>query len=62
MTALITIKEVSEALKVSRAGLYRLIQAKELPVVRIGARLRFDPVSIQKFVDARRQGEKRTAA
>ena len=44
-----TWREVARALKVSRSWIYARAQSGELPSLRIGGMLRFDPVAIQRF-------------
>ena len=44
-----TWREVARALKVSRSWIYARAESGELPSLRIGGMLRFDPVAIQHF-------------
>ncbi|HUM12323.1 MAG TPA: helix-turn-helix domain-containing protein [Myxococcaceae bacterium] len=44
-----TWREVARALKVSRSWIYARAESGELPSLRIGGMLRFDPVAIQRF-------------
>jgi excisionase family DNA binding protein len=44
-----TWREVARALKVSRSWIYARAESGELPSLRIGGMLRFDPLAIQRF-------------
>lgn len=58
---LLSINEVAEYLHVSRQTIYRLIEAKGLPHVRIGYVLRFDlPTILQWAQDFTSSGDKLT--
>lgn len=47
---LLTIKEVSNILKISESTLYRWVHKKEIPFVKLGGKLRFSPDEIQEFI------------
>ena len=38
---MMTVSEVSEYLRISKASVYRLVKMKEIPVIKIGRQLRF---------------------
>jgi len=44
-----TWREVAQALKVSRSWIYAKVERGDLPSLRIGGMLRFDPVAIRRF-------------
>src|SRR5438067_1956028 len=52
---LLTIPQVALALNLSRAKIYRLIQNRELPVVRIGRAVRVSWTSLQHWVSLQEQ-------
>ena len=45
-----TVKEVSEYLRVSRASIYRLVKERKIPVSRIGKHLRFRKRTIDEWL------------
>lgn len=47
---LLTIKEVSNILKISESTLYRWVHKKVIPFVKIGGKLLFDEDEIQKYI------------
>jgi excisionase family DNA binding protein len=47
---LMTMAETQETLQVSRPGVYRLVRAGELPVIRIGTRVRFAPSDVAALI------------
>ena len=47
---MMTVSEVSEYLRISRASVYRLVKMKEIPVIRIGRQLRFRKDVIDKWL------------
>ncbi len=47
---LLTIKEVSEVLKISESTLYRWVHKKEIPFVKLGGKPRFLQDEIQEFI------------
>ena len=49
-----TVKEVADFLRVSRSWVYHRAEAAELPCLRIGALLRFDPARIQAYARGER--------
>lgn len=51
-----TWREVARALKVSRSWIYAKAESGELPSLRIGGMLRFDPGAIRRFALAPRVG------
>ena len=55
---LLNIGAVAELLGLSRASIYRLIEAGELQPIRVGARSpRVSPAEIRRFVERRRARE-----
>jgi predicted DNA-binding transcriptional regulator AlpA len=62
MTKLLNIREVQEALGVSRAGMYQLRRVHALPYIKLGGRLRFEPEAIAKHVADRRMKSAEQAA
>lgn len=52
-----TVKEVSELLKVSRLTVYRWIKSKKLPAIKIGKEFRFAKGEIEKFLNTMRTSE-----
>jgi excisionase family DNA binding protein len=49
--------DVAAHLKVSRSWVYKAADNGTLPVVRIGALLRFEPAAIRAFVERMRSGK-----
>jgi excisionase family DNA binding protein len=45
-----TWREVARALKVSRSWVYAKAETGELPSLRVGGLLRFDPAAVRRFV------------
>jgi len=56
-SGLMTVKEVSEYLRVSRASVYRMVKEGKIPVSRIGKHLRFRKEVIDEWLT---QMEKKT--
>jgi len=52
---LLTIGEVSEALNVSRATVYRLMETGELEPVRVRSRTRFEPEVVRGYIERNRE-------
>jgi excisionase family DNA binding protein len=52
---LLTIGDVSEALNVSRATIYRLMETGELDPVRIRSRTRFEPTVVRGYIERHRE-------
>ena len=48
---LLTIKEASEYLGISEKGLYNMIYRREIPFVKLGGKLRFDIIDIEKWIN-----------
>lgn len=55
MEKLLTVQEVAELFGVSRRQVYYLIASENLPVFRIGSRLRFAPAEIRDWMDKRKE-------
>ena len=49
--------EVAELLRVSKATAYRLVQAGELPALRVGHQLRVDPRELDQWLYGRANRE-----
>jgi excisionase family DNA binding protein len=47
-----TWREVARALKVSRSWVYAKAERGELPSLRVGGLLRFDPIEVRRFATA----------
>ena len=52
MERLMDFKDVKKYLKTSRATLYRLIQAKQIPATKMGRQWRFKKERLDKWLDA----------
>lgn len=50
------VKDVARFLKVSRSWVYARADAGELPSVRVGGLLRFEPEAVRAFVHGQRSG------
>lgn len=53
MEPLLTVNDVLSALAVSRATLYRLVAAGELPLLKLGRATRFRTEDVRAYVDRR---------
>jgi excisionase family DNA binding protein len=51
----LTIRDVSDALNVSRATIYRLMETGELEPVRIRSRTRFEPEVVRGYIERNRE-------
>lgn len=54
--ALWTIREVADFLRVHPKTISKWIRSRGFPCVRVGARIRFDPSDVTKWVSARKEG------
>lgn len=54
--ALLTYDEVGKLLAVTGRTVFTLAKRGELPAVKIGSRVRFDPADVRAFIDRRRTG------
>lgn len=54
LPGLIRVEAVAQVLGLSRPMIYKLVNTGELPTVRIGKTLRFDPADVAAFIQARR--------
>ena len=52
MPDLLTVKEVSELLKLSVLTIYKYIRERRLEVVEFGGHYRIDKLSLDKFIDS----------
>ena len=50
MKNLLTVQEVAEMLKISVSTLYRWVNKREIPFVKLGGKLRFNEGEIKTFV------------
>ena len=50
----LTVKEVTELLKVSRLTIYRWVKSKKLPAIKIGKEFRFAKGEINSFLNSMR--------
>jgi excisionase family DNA binding protein len=48
-----TATQVADLLNVRASQVYRLVQGRQIPFIRIGRQLRFDPSAIQEWLEAR---------
>lgn len=54
MSKLLTISEVTEITRLSKASLYAYVAAKKIPYVKLGARVLFSPDELQDWIDQRK--------
>ncbi len=50
MRKLLTISELSTLLNIARKTVYNLVYRREIPFVKVGGSLRFDPDQIDKWI------------
>lgn len=50
MEALLKIKDVSELIGTSPAGVYKMIYNRQIPFVKLGKRIRFKPAQISAWI------------
>jgi putative molybdopterin biosynthesis protein len=50
METLLTIKELSEILKINENSIYQMVHKREIPFIKLGGRLRFQLSEIEKYV------------
>jgi excisionase family DNA binding protein len=50
------VKDVARYLKASNSWVYKAAERGELPTIRIGAMLRFDPAAIRVWLEAKKRG------
>ena len=58
---LVTPEELAQAMSVSRGQVYKLAKAGDLPCIRIGTSVRFEPRDVRVYVQAHKQGGKEKA-
>ena len=51
-----TVPDVAKFLRASTSWVYKAAERDQLPSIRIGAMLRFDPVAIRAWLNARKRG------
>lgn len=57
---LLSIEEVSEVLRISERGVYRLLERSELTAVKVGACTRIEPAEVRRYIaEQRRQATER---
>jgi excisionase family DNA binding protein len=54
LPTLLTPQETSEVLRISIAGIYRLVEKRELPFYKVRRSLRFDSVDVMTYLNGRR--------
>jgi len=52
-TKLMTVAEVAEYLRISRASVYRLVRSRQVPVSTVGRQLRFRRGSIDRWLQGK---------
>lgn len=50
MLDLLTIQDVARILRTSRFFIYRKVESGEIPALKVGRLLRFDPAAIEKWL------------
>ncbi len=53
MQKLLTLDEVSEITRLSKATIYAYVAAKKIPHTKLGARVLFDPSMIEEWINKR---------
>ncbi len=56
MKNLLTVKEVAALLRVSAQTLYKMLEAGDIPAVKVGSQWRFDSDKIQEWIEGRAAG------
>lgn len=56
MSRLMTLREVAVFLAVNERTVRRMLLRRELPCVRVGVQLRFDPSDVLRWVRQRKEG------
>jgi hypothetical protein len=56
--ALWTPRELAAHFKIHHKTLAAIVRKQRIPCLRIGTRLRFDPVEVRRWADARREGSR----
>jgi len=56
MEHLLTVREVSELLRLHEKTIYSLVARGSIPHVRLGRRVLFSPIDVKCWVEARREG------
>ena len=54
MNSLLTLQEITELTRLSKATIYAYVAAKKIPFVKLGARVLFSPDAIQEWIDKRK--------
>jgi excisionase family DNA binding protein len=52
---LLSVDEVTQVLRISESGVYRLVRSGELARVKVGSRTLFEPAEVRRFIEQRRQ-------
>ncbi len=56
MTDLLTTKQVQTLLRVDRTTIYRMVEAGQLPAIRVGKQWRFAPADVDHWLQSGRYG------
>jgi excisionase family DNA binding protein len=62
LTKLLTYPEVADALGVSQMTVRRLVARGDLPIIRVGRQVRFDPFEVRLYVERGRHRRSADAA
>lgn len=54
---LLTVPEVAEMLRVSPKTLYVWVERGDFPSLRVGGRIRFDPLGVRRWLEAKARKE-----
>ena len=54
--ALWDVKDIARVLKASVSWVYKAVERGDLPYIRIGAMVRFDPAAVRSWLEARKVG------
>ena len=56
LTKLLTYRDVADALGVSQMTVRRMVERGDLPIIRVGRQVRFDPFEVRLYVERSRRG------
>ncbi len=57
MEKLMTVREVADLTSLARSSIYAMAGRKEIPHIKLGARIVFNPTEIQAWIDRRSRPE-----